>query len=138
MHRMDHRRWPRGAILVMRKFVVVGVLVAALGVPATSAQAHTLLPRDAASAAWLAAYDWAEVRTSRFGDVFRVTFPRSRCYRRSRHVMLCWGEINFEDYHYGTYEDWTEKTECTLRIRVRLTNWDTRTKVDSRLGCISY
>jgi hypothetical protein len=69
---------------------------AAFLVPATSADAHTLLPSEAANSAWLAADDWGESREWRFGDLVDVNVARSDCHRRSRHVRSYDAMVEFE------------------------------------------
>ena len=129
----------------MRKELVLPLAaafaVAAFAV-APSADAHTLLPREAANSAWLAASDWGDARESRYGDVMDVDVAREDCHRRSRHVRSCDAIVDFEkevrrrecDYYSGIglecyWETDYESTNCSLTVRVRLTGYSTRERV---------
>jgi hypothetical protein len=120
------------------KKVIAGALVACtvLGLAAT-AEAHTLTRKEAATAAWLKADDWAEGKEWKYGSINDVTVTRSDCWdRRSRHVIMCEAEIEFQvEGHYCDYcsDGWTDewKHHCYLDIKVRLGGWDTRERVIS-------
>ena len=104
----------------MKRMIVGGlaVLVLAVGIP-SAAQAHTLLPKDAANAAWLAAYDWGEGQ-SRYGDLEDVDLSRSDCmYRINRHTRICYGSVDFYDYDLSGYDS-LARTNCAVVVRVHL------------------
>jgi hypothetical protein len=99
----------------MRALVRVALVatVAALGT-AAPAQAHTLLPKEAASAAYFAAHDWADARFTRMPD---IELSRRDCRRVTRHERIC--TVTIEPRHQL----------CLLDVRVRLAGYTTRERI---------